>query len=194
MLDAGAFYAGTSFLSSDVTLYTTSLILDEVMHIKSRLSALEALRDAGRLVVQDPIAERIPQAYEEIASIAMEFRIPVIHTPSAEYTAQFLMTLAKRSLKEGKASGPLLRKIKKENPVYLQQLSVLSSVPGVGDKLAARLLNKFNTPARALSASAAELATIPGFGLARAERVRRVLDSPSSASKVIQRTLFDPEQ
>lgn len=140
------------------------------------------------------LAERIPQAYEAIASIVMEFRIPVVHTPSAEYTAQFLMTLAKRGLKEGKASGPLLRKIKKENPVYLQQLSVLSSVPGVGDKLAARLLQKFNTPARALNASAAELATIPGFGLARAERVRRVLDSASSASKVIQRTLFDAEQ
>jgi DNA excision repair protein ERCC-4 len=162
--------------------------------IQGDISDLAQVPDDVDEVKARRIAERIPQAYEAIASITMEFRIPVIHTPSAEYTAQFLMTLAKRSLKEGKASGPLLRKIKKENPVYLQQLSVLSSVPGVGDKLAARLLHKFNTPARALSASAAELATIPGFGLARAERVRRVLDSPSSASKVIQRTLFDPGQ
>ncbi|MGI0037625.1 MAG: ERCC4 domain-containing protein [Nitrososphaera sp.] len=140
---------------------------------------------AGRL------AERVPLAYEAIAAIIMEFRIPVIHTPSAEYTARFLLTLARRSLKEGKATGPLLRKIKKENPVYVQQLSVLSSVPGIGDKLAARLLQKFQTPSRALNASAAELATVPGFGLARAERVRRILDSTNSASKIIQRTLFD---
>ncbi|MGI0024390.1 MAG: ERCC4 domain-containing protein [Nitrososphaera sp.] len=137
------------------------------------------------------LAERVPLAYEAIAAIIMEFRIPVIHTPSAEYTARFLLTLAKRSLKEGKATGPLLRKIKKENPVYVQQLSVLSSVPGIGDKLAARLLQKFQTPSRALNASAAELATIPGFGLARAERVRRILDSTNSASKIIQRALFD---
>jgi DNA excision repair protein ERCC-4 len=115
----------------------------------------------------------------------------VVHTPSAEYTAQLLMTLAKRSLKEGKATGPLLRKIKKENPVYVQQLSVLSSVPGIGDKLAARLLQKFHTPTRALNASAAELATIPGFGLARAARVRRILDSGNSSHEIIQRTLFD---
>lgn len=139
------------------------------------------------------LAERLPLAYEAIASIIMEFRIPVVHTPSAEYTAQLLVTLAKRSLKDGKATGPLLRKIKKENPVYLQQLSVLSSVPGIGDKLAARLLQKFHTPTRALNASAAQLATIPGFGLARAERVRRILDSPCSANKIIQRTLFDLE-
>ena len=137
------------------------------------------------------LAERVPIAYEAIAAIIMEFRIPVVHTPSAEFTAQFLLTLARRSLKDGKATGPLLRKIKKENPVYVQQLSVLSSVPGIGDKLAIRLLQKFQTPSRALSASAAELATIPGFGLARAERVRRILDSANSSSKITQRTLFD---
>jgi DNA excision repair protein ERCC-4 len=139
------------------------------------------------------LAERMPLAYEAISTIIMEFRIPVVHTPSAEYTANLLLTLATRSLKEGKASGPLLRKIKKENPVYIQQLSVLSSVPGIGDKLAARMLQKFQTPSRALNASAAQLATIPGFGLARAERVRRILDSSNTVSKVIQRTLFDPE-
>lgn len=137
------------------------------------------------------LADRVSLAYEAIAAIIMEFRIPVVHTPSAEYTAQLLLTLAKRSLKEGKATGPLLRKIKKENPVYVQQLSVLSSVPGIGDKLAARLLQKFHTPTRALNASAAELATIPGFGLARAERVRRILDSGNSSREIIQRTLFD---
>lgn len=137
------------------------------------------------------LADRVSLAYEAIAAIIMEFRIPVVHTPSAEYTTQLLLTLAKRSLKEGKATGPLLRKIKKENPVYVQQLSVLSSIPGIGDKLAVRLLQKFHTPTRALNASAAELATISGFGLARAERVRRILDSGNSSREIIQRTLFD---
>ena len=84
------------------------------------------------------------------------------------------------------------RKIRKENPVYVQQLSVLASVPGIGEKLAERMLKKFKTPGRALTATAAELATIPGFGLARAERVRRILDSSESVSKVLQTKLFDP--
>jgi DNA excision repair protein ERCC-4 len=102
--------------------------------------------------------------------------------------------LVNRSLREGKATGPLLRKIKKENPIYIQQLSVLASLPGVGEKLAARMLKKFHTPIRALNASAAELATIPGFGLARAERVRKILNTSDNVKQVLQRTLFDNQE
>ena len=138
-------------------------------------------------------AERMPIAYDALITIAMEFRIPTINTPSAEQTAQLLVTLVNRSLREGKATGPLLRKIKKENPINIQQLSVLASLPGVGEKLAARMLKKFQSPIRALNASAAELATIPGFGLTRAERVRKVLNTSNNVKQVMQRTLFDDQ-
>ena len=137
--------------------------------------------------------ERLPLAFDALATVAIEFRIPVLHAPDAEHTAVLLGTLAAKGLQNGIASGPLLKKIRKENPVYLQQLYVLSSVPGVGDKLAARMLEKFKTPQRALNASAAELATIPGFGLARAQRLRKVLDSAAKADSVVQRTLFEEE-
>jgi len=40
------------------------------------------------------------------------------------------------------------------------------------------MLKNFITPRRALTASAAELARIPGFGSARAIKVRKVLDLP----------------
>ena len=137
--------------------------------------------------------ERIMLAYDALITVTTEFRIPTIHTPSAEQTAQLLVTLVNRSLREGKAKGPLLRKIKKDNPIYIQQLSVLASLPGVGEKLAARMLRKFHTPIRALNASAAELATIPGFGLTRAERVRKVLNTSNNVKQVMQRTLFENE-
>ncbi len=135
--------------------------------------------------------ERMSLAYDALITVATEFRIPIIHTPSPEQTAQLLVTLVNRSLQEAKATGPLLRKIKKENPIQIQQLSVLASLPGVGEKLAARMLKKFHTPIRALNASAAELATIPGFGLTRAERVRKVLNTPNNVKEVMQTTLFD---
>ena len=138
--------------------------------------------------------QRMPLAYDALITVATEFRIPIIHTPSAEQTAQLLVTLVNRSLREGKATGPLLRKIKKENPIYIQQLSVLASLPGVGEKLAARMLKKFHTPIRALNASAAELATIPGFGLARAERVRKILNNSDNVRQILQRTLFDNQE
>ena len=71
----------------------------------------------------------MPIAYDALITIAMEFRIPIYSYASAEQTAQLLVTLVNRSLREGKANGPLLRKIKKENPINIQQLSVSCLYP-----------------------------------------------------------------
>lgn len=138
------------------------------------------------------LEERIPLAYDALAVIALEFRIPIIHTPCAESTSQLLVVLVNKSLQEGRSSGPLLKRIKKSNPIYIQQLSILSSLPGIGNKLAVRMLEKFRTPQRALSASIAELARIPGFGTARAEKIRKILDYPyNDKIKLTQKTLLE---
>lgn len=120
--------------------------------------------------------DRIYLISETLARVALDFRIPMINTPYAEYTSQLLVTMLNKTSEEGKNNGPLLKRIKKSNPVQIQQLSILSSLPGVGDILAVRMLKSFITPRRALTASAAELARIPGFGSARAIKVRKVLD------------------
>ena len=121
------------------------------------------------------LVERLPLAYQTLTKIALNFRIPIIHTPSAEYTTQLLILMAKIARDNEDDNGPLLRKIKKEKPAYYQQLSILSSIPGIGDKLAVRMLQKFKTPNRALNASIAELARVSGFGTARAVKVREIL-------------------
>lgn len=157
-----------------------------------------------------PLSEKIPLIYDALAKVALDFRIPLVCTPSADYTSQLLIVMVNKSLQNGLATGPLLKRIKKGNAGLVQQLSILSSVPGVGDKLAARMLDKFQTPIRALNASAAELSRISGFGTERAARVRRILDlaigghdridtlshveeyDPSEKGlEVIQRTLLD---
>ena len=158
-----------------------------------------------------PWSEKIPLIQDALAKIAFDFRIPIIHTPSADFTSQLLVVMVNKSLQNGRATGPLLKRIKKGNPRYIQQLSILSSVPGVGDKLAIRMLDKFHTPSRALNASAAELSRISGFGTERAARVRRILDTAidqrdnnnivpttpgvgeikEGSFEVIQRTLLD---
>ena len=130
--------------------------------------------------------------YNSLAAVMLEFRIPVVNVSSPEDGAHLLIALAKRSAELGMSSGPLLRKIKKQNSIYIQQLTLLSSLPGVGDKLASRMLQKFKTPQKALNASAAELATISGFGLARALRIRKMLDSAETLGdkSALQRGLF----
>jgi DNA excision repair protein ERCC-4 len=182
-------YDGRLFVQcSDLVKYYQKPLLVVQGNIAELAQASEDMEDPDDIKLH---AERMPLAYDALITVATEFRIPIINTPFAEQTAQLLVTLVNRSLQEGRATGPLLRKIKKENPIYIQQLSVLASLPGVGEKLAARMLKKFHTPIRALNASAAELATIPGFGLTRAERVRKVLNTSENVKQVMQRTLFD---
>jgi len=183
-------YDGRLFLqcSDLVKHYQKPLIV-----VQGNLAELAEIPEGAEEKDIKKLAERMSLTYDALATVATEFRIPIIHTPSADQTVQFLVTLVNKSLREGKATGPLLRKIKKENPVKIQQLSVLSSVPGVGEKLAVRMLEKFHTPNRALNASLAELATIPGFGLARAVRVRKILDSGNNAKEIVQKTLFEQD-
>ena len=94
MLDAGAFYAGTAFLSSDQELYVTPQVLSEVEHIKSKYAALDALRDSGRVVIQSPLQQKIDQVlgavqktgYDSVLSeadisiiaLAMELKAPLV--------------------------------------------------------------------------------------------------------------------
>jgi DNA excision repair protein ERCC-4 len=182
-------YDGRLFVQcSDLVRYYQKPLLVVQGNIVDLAQTSEDIEDSGDIKLH---TERMSLAYDALITVATEFRIPIIHTPSAEQTAQLLVTLVNRSLQEAKATGPLLRKIKKENPIHIQQLSVLASLPGVGEKLAARMLKKFHTPIRALNASAAELATIPGFGLTRAERVRKVLNTSNNVKQVVQSTLFD---
>ena len=138
--------------------------------------------------------ERIYLISETLAKVALDFRIPIINAPYAEYTSQLLVAMVNNALEQGTNKGPLLKRIKKTNPVQIQQLSILSSLPGVGDKLAVRMLERFLTPQRALTASAAELSRIPGFGTARALKVRKILDSADAKSvDASQRSLLDAD-
>ncbi len=53
ILDASAFYAGVPFRSSG-DFYTTSLVYDEIKHIKKNYDALGILFDTNRLKIRDP--------------------------------------------------------------------------------------------------------------------------------------------
>jgi UPF0271 protein len=60
-LDAGAFYSGIPFLSSG-SYCTTQAVFDEAKHIKKSHGAIEALLDAGSLLVIDPDNRSIEKA------------------------------------------------------------------------------------------------------------------------------------
>jgi len=127
--------------------------------------------------------------YGAISSIVFDFKIPIISTPNAYHTAKLLVSMCSR--KES-VKGPFLKKIKKSNNIQKQQLSVLCSLPGVGEKIAARMLEKFGTPLRVFNASFIELAKIDGLGQLRAKKITKMLESKSKLMKKSdQKTLHE---
>ena len=58
VLDATAFYAGIPFASND-SFMTTSMVYEEIQHIKTKQGALEMLQQTNRLQIRDPSEENI---------------------------------------------------------------------------------------------------------------------------------------
>ncbi len=61
ILDASAFYAGVPFGSSN-DCYTTSLVYEEIKHIKKNHDALGTLLETNRLKIMDPDKESTEKA------------------------------------------------------------------------------------------------------------------------------------
>ena len=81
--------------------------------------------------------------YGAISSVAIDFKIPVIPTPNASHTSKLLISMCSR---KDSSKGPFIKKIRKSNDLQKQQLSMLCSLPGVGEKTSIRMLEKFGTP------------------------------------------------
>ena len=118
--------------------------------------------------------------YGALSRVTLEFKIPIIHTPSASHTAKLLVALC--SKKDGPA-GPYLKKIKKSSNLETQQLSTLCSLPGIGEKFAVRMLEKFGTPLKVFSATTSELAKVEGLGESRAKKIKNMLTTKNKLQK-----------
>ena len=153
-------------------------------HFKFPIILLEGNVDEIESITENPLV-----FYGALSTIAVDFKIPIIPTPNASHTAKLLVSLSSR--KES-IKGPLLKKIKKSNNIQKQQLIVLCSLPGIGEKTAIRMLEKFGTPLKALSSSTKDLAKIPGLGELRAKKIKKMLQEKSKHTKKLdQKTLHD---
>ena len=127
--------------------------------------------------------------YGAMSTIVIDFKIPIIPTPNASDTAKLLVAMCSR--KES-TNGHYLKKIKKSTDIDKQQLSVLSSLPGVGEKTAIRMLEKFGTPLQVLGASVTDLSKVSGLGNERAKKIKKMLNGKSKhLKKSNQKTLHD---
>lgn len=153
-------------------------------HFQHPVLLMEGNVDEIEMIAENPMI-----FYGAISTVAIDFKIPVIPTPSATHSAKLLVSLCSR---KSMSKGPFLKKIRKSDDLQRQQLSTLTSLPGVGEKIATRMLEKFGTPLRAFNATLAELSKIEGLGESRAQRIKKILDAESKYSKKSnQKTLHD---
>ncbi len=111
-----------------------------------------------------------------LASIAVDFGIPIIPTRSPEDTAAMLYRIAVRDHEE-RPREIQLRTEKKPLTIWEQQLYIIESLPNVGPITARKLLEEFGTVKDVINASKEDLKKIDGIGDKIAQKIRAVIDS-----------------
>ena len=109
-----------------------------------------------------------------LASIAIDFQVPIIYTKNFRDTASFLNIIAKRLEKQRKNFSL----VKKRKPLTLkeQQEFLIESLPGIGPSLSKELLKKFGSVKKIINASEEKLIKVPKIGKKKAEAIKKVLD------------------
>jgi Fanconi anemia group M protein len=111
-----------------------------------------------------------------LASLAIDFGIPIIPTRSPEDTGAMLYRLALREQKDNFKEIEL-RTEKKPLSQWEQQLYIIESLPNVGPVTARKLLEEFVTVKNVINASKDDLKKIDGIGEKIAQKIRDVVDS-----------------
>lgn len=111
-----------------------------------------------------------------LASLMVDYGIPVMFTRSTEATAEFLFAVAKREQLGEKREVRLLGE-RKAHTLSEQQQLVIECLPGVGPKRAKELLRYFYSVENVINATETELLELEGMGEKRAKDIKKVIKS-----------------
>jgi len=114
-----------------------------------------------------------------LASLALDFNVPIIFSQSYIDTAGIIFQIAKREQIEDKRTISIRQKAGIDTPARHQEFLV-AGLPSVSTVLAKRMLARFGTPQKIFSASLDELQEIEGIGEEKAKRVFEMLNSEYS--------------
>lgn len=107
-----------------------------------------------------------------LVSIAVFLGIPLLRAKAPEESARLMVYAARQA--HAVAQGPLPRPLPAKRPRGKRkaQLYLLQGLPGVGPARAQRLLEAFGSVEAVLTATAAELAQVPGVGATTVDAIR----------------------
>jgi Fanconi anemia group M protein len=130
------------------------------------------------ILLEGPKPLRMPDVHSHalkgaIVSLAVMWRLPVLHARDPEDSLRILRLLAQQV---GNSEQRILRRYdRKPKRVASRKLYVLQGLSGVGPALAQRLLIKFGSVERVVTADEESLTQVRGIGLKKAARIRELL-------------------
>ena len=124
----------------------------------------------------EALARNLKSFYGAIANVTLAYGLRVLYTASPKETAMAIAELLVHARAKPLARMPSELPPRSKSTTQ-QQLYLVSSMPGIGRKLAVKLLSKYGTPRRVLSLTAGELAMTPGIGWRKAEKIKEMLDA-----------------
>lgn len=114
-----------------------------------------------------------------IASLIIDFGIPVLRSSNARETAELIFAMARREQEERKR-GVVEHTAKTKRTLKDEQEYIVSAISNVGNVIARNLLDYFQTIENIATADEEELAKVPKVGKKIAKRIRRVMTTPYS--------------
>jgi ERCC4-type nuclease len=105
-----------------------------------------------------------------LAMLTLELGLPILRSTGAAETADLILVAARQ--RRAVASGALARKGRRPRGKRQLQAYILQGLPGIGPARAQRLIERFGSVEAVVSASAPELAAIPGIGPDTASVIR----------------------
>ncbi len=173
-LDVGDYIIGEYIIERKTIIDFIRSIID------GRLSEqLEKLRDKNSILiieggedifVESPVNPNYIRSI--LLDIVLNYKIPIIRTENFVDTANYLYLLMKRG---GKPMNISIQK--KQKTVEDIRLSILKQIPGIGDNLAKKLLDRFKDLRGIFNASKIELEKI--VGAKKADLIKRIYEDPS---------------
>lgn len=125
------------------------------------------------------VAKNLKVYYGAIANITLAYGLRVVYTANPRETAIAIAELLNHARAKPLARLPVEAPPRGKS-LPQQQLYLVSSMPGVGRKLAERLLMKYETPRRVLGLTQGEMSMTQGIGWKRAQGIREILDTKYS--------------
>lgn len=110
-----------------------------------------------------------------IATITVDYGIPLVFTKNSKETASFMAVVAKREQIDRDKTEFSMHSSKPLDDKAIQEY-IVSSLPGVGGTLAKPLLEKFKTVRKVFNASEESLQRVDLIGEKKAKKIRDILD------------------